>query len=90
MKPIPLYEFEIEVDVILDIEEQKIARTELNLHFFNDTVCNHWVGGNLVAKYPEIEKANPQIFDAFSNVVRSNRAIVIMQLMSDGTLRQTS
>lgn len=88
MKPIPLHEFEIEVDVTLDPKDLDIARTALNLHFFNDTVCNHWVDGKLVAKYPEIEKANPLINDAYHNVNRGSRVTVIIELMSDGTFRQ--
>jgi hypothetical protein len=89
MKLVPLHEFEIELNVSLDPDDLCLARKELNLHFFNDVVCNHVVNGQMVSKYPEIEKSNPQIHDAFYNVVRSYPVTVIMQLMSDGTLKQS-
>lgn len=89
MKPVPLHEFEIELNVSLNHDDLALARRELNLNFFNDTICNHVVNGQMVAKYPEIEKDNPQISDAFYNVVRSYPVTVIVQLMSDGTLKQS-
>lgn len=88
MASIPLHEFEIDLGVYLEPKDLDTARAELNLHFFNDTVCNHWVDGKLVAKYPEIEKSNPLINDAHYNVNRGCRVTVIIELMSDGTFRQ--
>ena len=83
-----IHTFEVEFKVDLSPKERDEARVELNLHFFNDTVCNHIVDGIMVAKYPEIEAANPNINEAYYNVVRGKWVTVYMDLMEDGTLKQ--
>ena len=83
-----LKEFEKCIKVSLDGGDMEEGLKALNQHFFNDDVCNHWVDGNLVAKYPEIEAENPSLKDAYYTIRRGSYIIVTIQLMEDGSIRQ--
>lgn len=57
----------------------------LNLHYFNDPVCNHLVDGVICPKYPEIEKQNPAISEAHYNIRRGTIFKIVVDLYSDGS-----
>ena len=72
------------VDVDLDnIEIEELIKT-LNLHYVNDEHCNHIVNGQMVAKYPEIEKSCPEFVESHYNVRRGFRVKLSLDLLSDG------
>lgn len=60
---------------------------QLNLHYFNDKNCNHYVDGKYVAKYPEIEEKHPEIRDAHYNVRRGQIYKIVVDLYSDGSYK---
>jgi hypothetical protein len=76
--------FPVTVAFELTFEQLAEARTAINLHYFNDEVCNKvGPGGHLVAKYPPNEAA----VDAHWNVGRHVRTTLDAELLEDGTVR---
>jgi hypothetical protein len=85
-----LTEFKIKFRGYLTRDELTEAQHLINKHYTGDEQANHWVDGNLVSKYPEIEKAKPEYPEAHYNVARGYCGFATIQLMEDGTFRQKS
>lgn len=77
------------ITVNLNEEERGEAFKHLNLHYFNDERCNIYdeKSNRLVAKYPEIERSNPKIKDAYYKCARSKIIKIKLNLMQDGSLK---
>jgi hypothetical protein len=81
-----LFTTQISTDLHLSESDHTTGIELTNLHYCGDKECNVRRGGKWVAKYPKIEKENPEWLASHYNLRRDYRVKIWVDVWSDGTI----